>query len=76
VIEGVGDAPTSNVAVTEIHEHTSVTFAAAKVRDSLPGGESATIVQDGSTKTASDVTIVVGRDLATAAPAGKSKPPI
>jgi len=77
VIGDIGDAPTSNITVTEIHEHTSVVFAGAKVRDSLPGGASATIVQDdpSASKMASDVTIVIGKDLATASPNLSSAPP-
>jgi hypothetical protein len=77
VIGDIGDAPTSNITVTEIHEHTSVVFAGAKVRDSLPGGASATIVQDdpSGSKMASDVTIVIGKDLATATPNLSPAPP-
>jgi LCP family protein required for cell wall assembly len=68
-IGDIGDAPSSDVALTEIHEHSPVAYAGARVRQSLPiAAQSATIVdesaQTSSSKTSSDVTIVVGKDLA------------
>lgn len=64
----IGDAPSSDVAVTEIHEHSSVEYAGARVRQSLPvAAQSAAIVDENaqaSAKTPSDVTVVVGKDLA------------
>ncbi len=69
----VGDADRSDYTATEIHEHSSVTFAGAKVRAALPQtargavvvpdpspGASAAPVDPGS----SDVTVIVGNDLA------------
>lgn len=77
----VGNAPTSDVMTTELHEHSSITFAATKVRAALGAAASkATIVTDGSVQVspsaspspASDVTVVVGQDLAAKAGAQAS----
>jgi LCP family protein required for cell wall assembly len=71
----VGDASRSDYATTEIHEHSTVTFAGAKVRAALPAStKPAVVVPDpaptGSPPPAvtSDVTVIVGSDLATATP--------
>lgn len=71
-IGSVGNAPTSGQQATEIHEHSKVTFAGAKVRSALPQSQARdTITSDGTpTATAapalSDVTVIVGKDLADA----------
>ncbi|MBV9719736.1 MAG: LCP family protein [Candidatus Eremiobacteraeota bacterium] len=72
-IGAVGDAERSDYASTEIHEHSNVTFAGAKVRQALPGalrnapviGDSAATASPASTATVtSDVTVIVGSDFA------------
>lgn len=69
----VGDADRSDYGATEIHQHSSVTFAAAKVRSALPQDlRAAVIVPDpppssaplNTPSVASDVTVIVGSDLA------------
>jgi LCP family protein required for cell wall assembly len=69
----VGNADRSDYTATEIHEHSSVLFAGAKVRAALPqGARGAIVVPDPSASpspaqtnvTASDVTVIVGNDLA------------
>ncbi|MDQ2872215.1 MAG: LCP family protein [Candidatus Eremiobacteraeota bacterium] len=73
----VGNAPTSDVAVTELHQHSQTPFAAIRVRDALGTvGRKATIVTDGTPapllsslpseapSRSSDVTVVVGHDIA------------
>jgi LCP family protein required for cell wall assembly len=78
VIGDVGNAAASDLATSEIHEHTNVTFAGAKVRSSLPPEATLIPVIGDVTPSASpnsaaspgatsDVTIVVGKDLATLA---------
>jgi hypothetical protein len=73
-VGSVGDAARSDYTTTEIHEHSTVTFAGAKVRAALPPSSKAAVVPDpaptGSPAPAitSDVTVIVGSDLATAAP--------
>lgn len=66
VIADVGNAPAAYTA-TEIHDHTALMLAGAKVRSALPSAfRNAPIVTDvaGSTPT-SDVTVIVGRDVLT-----------
>jgi LCP family protein required for cell wall assembly len=71
-IGAVGNADRSDYTATEIHEHSSVTFAGAKVRAALAGGRAAIVVPDPAPSpsptqanvTASDVTVIVGNDLA------------
>jgi hypothetical protein len=74
LIGDVGNADTSNLDKTKIEEHSKVTFAGAKVRSALPiemrdapiSGATETASPDPtSTSSASDVTIVIGSDLAT-----------
>jgi LCP family protein required for cell wall assembly len=72
-IGSVGDAPRSDYTTTEIHEHSTVTFAGAKVRAALPATTKAAIVIPDPSPTGSppppvtsDVTLIVGSDLATA----------
>lgn len=68
----VGNADRSDYTATEIHEHSSVMFAGAKVRAALQGARAAIVVPDPSASpspaqtnvTASDVTVIVGNDLA------------
>lgn len=70
----VSNAPRSDYASSEIHEHSTVTFAGARVRAALPAGaQKAEVVPDPSpsgspdaqaTATTSDVTVIVGADLA------------
>ncbi len=70
-IGDIGDAQRSDYAATEIHEHSSVTFAGAKVREALPPSlRNAAVVPDSaasaspeaSATPASDVTVIVGGD--------------
>ncbi len=67
----VGDAERSDYTVTEIHEHSSVTFAGAKVREALPQPlRGAAVVSDETASPSpvatatpeSDVTVIVGGD--------------
>jgi LCP family protein required for cell wall assembly len=74
----VGDADRSDYSATEIHEHSSVTYAGARVRASLPESlREAVVVPDpsptpsapdspaaSSVATSSDVTVIVGGDFA------------
>jgi LCP family protein required for cell wall assembly len=73
-IGAVGNAPALGVLTTQFHEHSSITFAASKVRRALGVVASkATVVQDApvvaspsaSPAPASDVTVIVGQDVAT-----------
>jgi hypothetical protein len=71
----VGDASRSDYATTEIHEHSTVTFAGAKVRAALPASTKPPVVVPDPAPTGSpppavtsDVTVIVGSDLATATP--------
>lgn len=73
-IGDVSNAPRSDYAVSEIHEHSTVTFAGARVRAALPAAaQKDAVVPDPSpasspsaqpTATTSDVTLIVGTDLA------------
>lgn len=70
-IGAVGNAPTSDVATTELHEHSNITFAGLRVREALgKAAKSAPVIADSETPTPeasgapeSDVTLVVGADL-------------
>jgi LCP family protein required for cell wall assembly len=77
-IGDVGDAERSNYGTTEIHEHSNVTFAGAKVRSALPQSlRKAVVVPDGSPTSSpaatatqtSDVTVIVGSDITRKSPA-------
>jgi LCP family protein required for cell wall assembly len=76
-IGDVGDAERSNYGTTEIHEHSNVTFAGAKVRSALPQTlRKAVVVPDASTSSpaatatqTSDVTVIVGSDITSKSPA-------
>jgi LCP family protein required for cell wall assembly len=72
VIGSVGDASHAGYAATEIHEHSTVAFAGAKIRAALPPAK-AEVIPDPSpagspvpdaTAVTSDVTVIVGEDLA------------
>jgi LCP family protein required for cell wall assembly len=68
-IGDVGNAGAADKEKTEIHEHSKVTFAGAKVRAALPAAQAAAaITSDGvlasAAPTPSDVTVIVGKDLA------------
>jgi polyisoprenyl-teichoic acid--peptidoglycan teichoic acid transferase len=71
-IGDVGDADRSDYTTSEVHEHSSVTFAGAKVREALPPAlRDAAIVADPASaspaatpSTTSDVTVIVGSDFA------------
>lgn len=79
-IGDVGDASRSDYVTTEIHEHSTVTFAGAKVRESLPATmRKATVVPDPSpdaqpSATTSDVTVIVGSDVEKPATAASGNP--
>ena len=79
IIGDVGNASSEDLQRSEIDEHSNVTFAGAKVRDALPRGENIAIVgqpvpSPSSGSNISDVTVVVGRDLASRAVAASPKP--
>jgi LCP family protein required for cell wall assembly len=72
-IGAVGDAERSDYTLTEIHEHSNVTFAGARVREALPASlhdaavvpDSASTASPAATATpGSDVTVIVGSDFA------------
>ena len=71
-IGDVGNAPSANVEKTEIDEHSKVTWAGAKVRSALPASLRGAPISatgsdaSGATTTPSDVTVIVGKDLAAA----------
>ncbi|HZV25664.1 MAG TPA: LCP family protein, partial [Acidothermaceae bacterium] len=66
----VGNAQRSDYATTEIREHSTVTFAGARVRAALPAVRSVVVpepspsVSADPTAVTSDVTVIVGGDLA------------
>jgi len=78
VIAEIGNASTGDRATSEIDEHSSVTFAGAKVRAALPQAfASLPVVGEpapSGSPPGSDVTVVVGRDLASAVVAAGTKP--
>jgi len=68
----VSNAATSDVATTELHEHSKITFAGLRVREALgKAASSAPVIADSEPATPeasgdapqSDVTLVVGQDL-------------
>ncbi len=66
-IGDIGDASSDDLATTEIHEHSSVLFAGARVREAMPSSwQTVSIVPDQTSAQPprSDVTIIIGRDLA------------
>jgi LCP family protein required for cell wall assembly len=69
----IGDASRSDVTTTEVREHTHITFAALRVRDALgKAGAGAQVVavaespDPNASAAPSDVTVIVGQDLAEA----------
>ncbi len=77
-IGDVGDADRSDYGTTEIHEHSSVTFAGAKVLSALPHSlRKAVVVPDRAPSSSpaatatqtSDVTVIVGSDVTRESPA-------
>lgn len=72
-IGAVGNASTEDVTTTELREHTTITFAGIRVREALgKGAANAQVVSLTETPTPdaspprSDVTVIVGEDLAAA----------
>ncbi len=67
-IGDIGDAVSDDLPTTQIYEHSNVLFAGARVRQALPASWQSVSIVSGqsiaSPGTHSDVTIVVGRDLA------------
>jgi hypothetical protein len=72
-IGDIGDAQRSDYGTSEIHEHSNVTFAGAKVRSALPQSFQQTVIvpdplpgssPPATASPASDVTVIVGSDLA------------
>ncbi|MBC5829401.1 MAG: LCP family protein [Candidatus Eremiobacteraeota bacterium] len=67
VIGNVGNAPTSDYARTEIHAHTTITFAGEKVRSAMHASHVEVVADSvAAPPPLSDVTVIVGRDLALA----------
>lgn len=63
----IGNAHSSDMQITRLHQHSKVAFAGLKVRDALgKPAQNAEVVDDASTGGQSDVTVIVGQDLATA----------
>jgi LCP family protein required for cell wall assembly len=68
-IGDIGNAPSDDLQSSQIQEHSTVLFAGARVRQALPAAwQSIDITSDAGTSTSStsDVTIIIGRDLANA----------
>lgn len=72
-IGAVGNANSEDVATTELREHSHVTFAGMRVREALgKGAANAQVIEateaptPDATATPSDVTVIVGQDLAAA----------
>lgn len=67
-IGDVGDAANDDLPTTQIYEHSNVLFAGARVRQALPESWQSVAIVSGALATSpgtrSDVTIIVGRDLA------------
>lgn len=70
-IGSVGNAPSEDIATTEVHEHSRITFAGIRVRQALgKAGAGAAVMTSDETPTPdasappSDVTVIVGQDLA------------
>lgn len=79
VIGKVGNADSDDHQKSEIEEHSTMTFAGAKVRAALPSAFGTTLVVGQPVSTSSpspsDVTVIVGRDLAGAVIAQTSPHP-
>ena len=69
-IAQVGNAPSTGVATTEVHEHSPIALAGLKVRNGLgSAARSVPVISEtarASSPTPSDVTIILGDDLITA----------
>jgi len=74
-IGSVGNAANEDVTTTQLHEHSNITFAGLRVREALgKSAAAAQVVADSETPApdatasgdASDVTVIVGQDLASA----------
>lgn len=72
-IGNVGNASSEDVATTQLEEHSRITFAGIRVREALgKGAANAQVIAvtetptPDATATPSDVTVIVGQDLATA----------
>lgn len=69
-IAQVGNAPSGNVATTEVHEHSRVALAGLKVRSGLgTAARSVPVISEtisAQTPAPSDVTVILGGDLVTA----------
>lgn len=66
-IAQVGNAPSANVATTEVHEHSRVAYAGLKVRSALGSAASRVpVISDPATPSPSDVTVILGEDLVSA----------
>jgi LCP family protein required for cell wall assembly len=67
-IASVGDAPSTTFTVTEVHAHSKIALAGERVLQALgEGARSARVLQDTSApahEPPSDVTVIVGQDLA------------
>lgn len=65
VIGNVGNAPNSNYSRTEIHAHTTITFAGEKVRSAINASHVEVVADSAAAPPQlSDVTVIVGKDLA------------
>ncbi len=81
-IGSVSNAQSSDVATTELHEHSSIAYAGVRVREALgKAAQSARVIDDSQTPSpspagsaASDVTVVVGQDVAAALTTQASAP--
>lgn len=64
-IAAVGNAPRSDFAASEVHTHSTIQYAGVRVKQALgKNGAQIAIVNDPSTAQPSDVTVIVGQDLA------------
>jgi hypothetical protein len=66
----ITNAPSSDIATTELHEHSRITFAGIRVREALgKAAQKAPVIADSEMPTEqpsaaeSDVTVIVGQDL-------------
>lgn len=77
----VANAPSSDVQVTEVHEHSAVTGSGVRVREALGApAQKATVLTDApptastATPSTSDVTVIVGLDMAASLKAASLNP--
>ncbi len=65
VIGTIGNAPRSDIQASEVHQHSNIEYAGFKVRIALGAfAASVPVIHDGTGPQASDVTVIVGQDLA------------